>query len=234
MTKKTPDLDLHKGKMIKVLVGIVKEIGKKVVFKGGTCAFLFYDLPRLSLDLDFDTLSPVSQKDLDELKALLRSHGGLADCRDKQFTTFFLLNYQKQAPNIKVEINKREFFGNWRPVWFLGVRMKIVDRATIFSQKFVALTKRKQPVARDLFDVHYFLSLNFPLNEKVVRKRTGLSVPEYLRSSIPFVEKNYTEKNILFGLGELLEKEQKKWAKRNLKKETISLLEERIKKIENK
>ncbi|GAH35466.1 unnamed protein product, partial [marine sediment metagenome] len=69
--KKGFSQELHKQILIKILVSIFKEFGGKLGFKGGTCAYLFYELPRISFDLDLDLLSPFEKKDVDILKAIL-------------------------------------------------------------------------------------------------------------------------------------------------------------------
>jgi len=42
--------------------------------------------------------------------------------------------------------------------------------------------------------------------------------PKFL---VPFIQKTYTPKNILHGLGEILEEKQKEWVKKELIQETI-------------
>lgn len=208
---------LHKQMLIKILIDIFKKLNNKAGFKGGTCAYLFYDLPRISLDLDFDILKPLTEKDIDELKIIFNKHTEIKESYDKKFTTFFLLDYEKNTPNIKVELNKRIWDNNsYKLIWFMGVEMKIVDRATLLTNKIVALTNRRQPVARDLFDVYYLLQMGYPINEKLVRERTGKSLSSYLKSLPKFINKHYSAKNILHGLGELLDEQQKQWVKNQL------------------
>ena len=48
MTKKGFNLELHKQILIKMLVDIFKKFGGRLGFKGGTCAYLFYDRLRSS------------------------------------------------------------------------------------------------------------------------------------------------------------------------------------------
>ena len=105
MTKKKFNQELHKQILIKILVDIFKEFNGKLGFKGGTCAYLFYELPRISFDLDLDLLTPFEKNDVDTLKAILAKKAIIRDFRDKRFTVFFLLDYKKDAPNIKVELN---------------------------------------------------------------------------------------------------------------------------------
>ena len=122
------DPEHHKQTLIKILIDIFKKLNGKLAFKGGTCAFLFYDLPRLSLDLDFDILQKLNQENITDLKSILARHGRIKEFKDKKFTTFFLLDYQVGAPNIKIEFNKRVWQNNgYRNIWFLGVKIKVAD-----------------------------------------------------------------------------------------------------------
>ena len=226
MTKRGFDRERHKRVLINLLVNIIKDSNGKVAFKGGTCAALFYDLPRISLDLDFDILEPFNEGDIDRLREILERRGSVQDFREKHFTIFFLLNYEKGAPNIKIEFNKRIWKHNvYKPVWFLGVEMKIADEPTLLTNKIVALTDRKMAVARDLYDSYYLLKLGYPLNEKLILERTGKTREEYIRSLISFIQRTYTAKNILHGLGEVLDEREKEWARKELIQETIRELE---------
>jgi len=225
MTKQGFNTQLHRQTLIKLLVDIFKELKGKIGFKGGTCAFLFYNLPRVSLDLDFDILEPLTKEDVDSVRVVLEKYGTMKQFQDKRFTTFFLFDYQTHTPNIKIELNKRILQNNkYKTILFSGVEMKIVDKATLFTNKLVALSNRKGIVARDLFDVYYFLQLGLPLNEKLIKEQLGKSQKDYLKFLIGFIEKNFNDKNILHGLGEVLDNKQKQWAKENIIKETIKLI----------
>ncbi len=231
MTKKKFNQELHKQILIKILVDIFKEFNGKLGFKGGTCAYLFYELPRISFDLDLDLLSPFEKNDVDTLKAILAKKAIIRDFRDKTFTVFFLLDYKKDAPNIKVELNKRIWVNNtYKPIWFLGVEMKIADESTILTNKLVDLSDRRVPVARDLFDAYYLLKLGFKMNEKLIKERTGKTLEEYIEFLVPFINRTYNKKNILHGLGEVLEAKQKEW----IKKELIQEMERELKKLFSK
>jgi len=62
---------LNKEKHQLIMGRILKDVYTDVLiapllgFKGGTCAYFFYGLPRFSVDLDFDLFSP------DEIKQTL-------------------------------------------------------------------------------------------------------------------------------------------------------------------
>jgi len=102
--------------------------------------------------------------------------------------------------------------------------MKIADESTILTNKLVALSDRRMPVARDLFDGYYLLKLGFKLNEKLIIERLGKTLEEYIEFLVPFIERTYNEKNILGGLGEILEEKQKEWVKKELIQEMVKEL----------
>lgn len=231
MTKKGLNREFHKQMLIKILVDIFKEFDGKLGFKGGTCAYLFYDLPRISLDLDFDLLTPFEKKDVDALRAILAKRAIIKDFKDKHFTLFFLLDYEKDTPNIKIEFNKRVWKNNnYKTIWFLGVEMKIADESTILTNKIVALADRRIPVARDLFDSFYLLKLGFKLNENLIIERKGKTLAEYVEFLLLFIQQTYNDKNILHGLGEVLDRKQKEWVKKDLIQEMVKELKKIIKK----
>ncbi|KPJ56659.1 hypothetical protein AMJ49_04315 [Parcubacteria bacterium DG_74_2] len=223
------DLNLHKRFLVNLLIEICKALGDKVAFKGGTSALLFYNLNRFSFDLDFDILKPFTKEDIDKIKEILSKNGNIKDYYNKRFTVFFLFDYQKNYPNIKLEFNKRLLKNSsYKTVWFMGVKIKIADETTSLTNKLIALANRRQSVSRDLFDLYYFLNLGFPINEKLIKEKTGKSKKQYLNYLIKFIKKIYTSRNVLQGLGESLEREQKEWVKEKLILDTIKQLKKRI------
>lgn len=222
MTKEAFNREFHKRILLQLLIGIFKKFYEKLGFKGGTCAYLFYNLPRISIDLDFDILRTLSSEEIDELKIIIERYGKIRDFYEKYFTIFFLLDYKPYAPNIKIELNKRLWKNNnYRSVWLFGVEIKIADESTIFTNKLVALTNREQVVARDLFDIYYFLKMGYSINTNLLKERTGKNFAEYLKLLESYIIEKFTKRNILHGLGELLEEKQKDWARDNLIKEII-------------
>ena len=225
MTKKGFDKEVHKRILLQILVEIFKSIDSKVAFKGGTCAYLFYNLPRISVDLDFDILKPLNTEDIENIKKILSKFGEIRDFHEKRNTIFFLLNYGEGYPNIKIEFNRRVWKNNkYKIIWFLGIEMKIADETTIFTNKLIALGDRKNPVARDVFDVYYFLKTGFSLNEELIRERTGKNLDDFLTFLSTYIKKKFSKKNILLGLGEVLEEKQKEWVRKNLINEVLELI----------
>lgn len=221
-------LNIQKHKFI--LVNILKDIysdislGSLLGFKGGTCAYLFYVLPRFSIDLDFNLLDS-EKKDFvfNKMKEILKKYGKIKEIREKRFTLFFLLSYGTKTPNIKVEISKKEFPNHYELKNYLGIPMLIMKKEDMFSHKLVALLERRNIANRDLFDLWFFMKNNWEFNKELINLRTGIDYKKYLKKCI-LVVKKINEKYILQGLGEILDEQQKIWAKKNLKKELLFLL----------
>src|SRR3989339_1139551 len=101
--------NLTMGRIIKEIYNN-KALAPLLGFKGGTCAYYFYGLPRFSVDLDFDLLKTdeITQKKVfEEVEKILITHGVIKDKIIKFFTIWFLLSYSKEDHNIKVEISTR-------------------------------------------------------------------------------------------------------------------------------
>lgn len=223
------DPNMHKRYLTLLLTELAKVFSEKIAFKGGTCAYFFYNLPRFSFDLDFDILREFSPADKDGFLSVLSKHGQAKEFRDKQNTIFCLFDYGKGHPNIKVELSRRVWKNNvYKPVWFLGVPLAVANETTVLTNKLVALTDRKTAVARDLYDSWYFLKAGFPVNAALVKERTGKDLEEYLKHMAEFIKKTYTPRNVLHGLGDALDEKQKSWAKDHLVLETIREIEKRI------
>lgn len=220
----------HQRFLTILLAGIVKAVPEKIAFKGGTCAALFYGLPRFSFDLDFDILRPLEKRESDSIKEVMTQHGRVLEAREKLYTLFYLFDYGKGYPNIKLEFNKRVWKNNrYQNQWFMGLPLVIPDESTLVTNKFVALTDRKAAVARDLFDVWYLLGQGFLINEELLNERTGKSRAEYCALVMKYIKKVFTRKNVLQGLGETLDDKQKAWARDHLIEETLLAIESLLK-----
>ena len=200
-------------------------------FKGGTCAYLFYQLPRFSVDLDFDLLliSEENQKLVfEKLVSIMNKYGQIKDKYIKRFTVFALLSYGGGDRNIKVEINVRKSAANIRDRYelkeYLGLAMLAAKKDYLFAGKLSALTLRKETAVRDIYDIHYFAENNWDINAEVIRERTGKNTKEYLADCLAFIEK-VKDGQILQGLGELIEGEKEKtWVRNHLKADSIFML----------
>jgi len=213
----------HKNILVNILKDVFtnKDIGPFLGFKGGTAAYLFYDLDRASLDLDFDLLDE-KQGDIviEKMKIIISQYGKLKDAKKKRYSIFLLLSYREDSPNIKVEINLRDFGSEYEVKSYLGISMKVMVRQDMLAHKLVAMYERMGKANRDIFDVNFFLHKNWQINEKIIELRTELSIEKFLKKCIKLLE-DLPDKGILSGMGELLDDKKKSWVKKNLRTDTI-------------
>lgn len=206
-------------------------IGPLLGLKGGTCAYFFYNLPRFSVDLDFDLLivNEENQKVVfEKIVAILSKYGKIKDQYIKRFTVFAILSYGDDDHNIKVEINVRKLVENIQDHYevkdYLGISMFVAKKDYLFASKLSALTLRNETAMRDIFDIHYFAKNNWDINAEVIKERTGKTTKEYLADCLAFIEK-MKDSQMLQGLGELVGSEKEKaWIKTHLKTDSIFML----------
>lgn len=203
--------------------------------KGGTAGMLFYDLPRFSVDLDFDLLDAnkaSAPEIMQKVEAILLRHGEVKDKFIKYRTIFLLHSYGKGERGIKVEISTRlpDYLqkGHFVTRELLGIGVQVGKPEYLFSTKLAALTTRRELAVRDLFDIEYYCRKHWDISEEIIKHYTNKSVKEYLLDCIKFVEQ-VENKHILKGLGELLNDEkQKAWVRDNLKNEVLFQLKLRL------
>lgn len=220
------NISTHKNILLKILKDIYTDttIGPVLGFKGGTAAYLFYALPRFSVDLDFDILN--SEKEdyvIKRIKKIILSYGRIKQAEKKRFNLFFLLSYEEEAQNIKVEINRRDFGSRYEVKSYLGISMKVMVQEDMAAHKLVAMYERIGRTNRDIFDAWFFLQNNWPINKKIIERRTNMSFKQFLKKCINLLEK-MPNRGILSGMGELLDEKQKNWVKENLKNDVLFLL----------
>ncbi|PIZ77368.1 MAG: hypothetical protein COY04_00165 [Parcubacteria group bacterium CG_4_10_14_0_2_um_filter_7_35_8] len=219
----------HKNILIKILKDIYTDstIGPLLGFKGGTAAFLFYDLNRFSIDLDFDLLEESKENYVfEQIQKILSNYGAIKEAQKKRFNLLFLLSYDEKeigAQNIKVEINRRNFGSKYEVKAYLGISMKVMIKEDMLAHKLCAMYERIGKTNRDIFDVYFFFHNNWPVNKEIIESRTNMPYKDFLQKCIDSLEK-VSDRNILSGMGELLDEKQKVWVKSKLRAETIFLL----------
>lgn len=223
----------HKNILVQILIDIYSDttISPYLGFKGGTAAYLFYGLDRFSVDLDFDILDE-SKEDyvFEQVEKIMRKYGTIKEAQKKRFNLFFLLSYdnkEKNAQNVKIEINRRFFGSKYEVRAFNGISMLVMVKEDMFAHKLVAMHERLGKTSRDVFDVWFFSKSNWGINKEIVEKRTEKSYKNFLEMCIRDLEE-MNNNHILFGIGELLTEKQKAWAKSKLKVETILQLKLRL------
>lgn len=224
------DRNVHRTILLQILKDIYADtsFGSLLGFKGGTAAHFFYDLGRFSVDLDFDLLNEDKEAFVfDKIEKILREYGTIKEKRKKQHTLFFVVSYDEKAQNIKVEVNRRSFGSRYELKNYLGISMLVMAKEDMFAHKLVAVLERAKTANRDIYDIWHFLKNRWPVNKEIVEKRTNTSFKDHLKKCIAFVE-SLSERNILSGMGELLDEKQKAWARTHLRKDTVFLLNVRL------
>ncbi len=216
---------LDKKKHTTILVKILKEIYKdtelarNLGFKGGTALYLFYQLPRISVDLDFNLIEENKKQFVfEKLKKILEKFGKLEDATEKRFTLFFLLSYGKGERKIKVEVSKRPIHPKYEVKNYLGIPILVTTKEGLASGKLSAFLTRKKFAARDLFDLWFILKNDWSFDEDYLKRQTGLDLKTALKKAKQKIKK-IKQIQLLQGIGELIEERQKDWIKSKLKEE---------------
>lgn len=196
------DINKHKLYLFQILKDIYedKELSGILGFKGGTALMFFYDLPRFSVDLDFNLLNPDKEKQVyNKITGILSEH------------------------KLKIEISKRDFDDSYEIKNLLGVSIKVMVKPDMFAHKLCALMDRKAITNRDIFDCWFFMNSKTPLNKSIVEQRMGMPLPDYLQKCIDMLQ-TMSDKGLLNGLGELMDDEMKNFVRHKLRTESITLM----------
>ncbi|MBU2564441.1 nucleotidyl transferase AbiEii/AbiGii toxin family protein [Patescibacteria group bacterium] len=222
----TLNISEHENILLQILKDIYSDttISPFLGFKGGTAAYLFYNLDRFSVDIDFDLLDETKEEIVFlKIKKIIESYGQIKETKKKRFNLFFLVSYKKEFQNVKIEVNRRLFGSQYELRTHLGISMLVMKKEDMFAHKLMAMNERIGKANRDIYDVWFFLRNNWSVNRKIVEDRSKMTFGDFLKKSITALEE-LEDSNILSDMGELLNKKQKDWVKSNLKKDTVFLL----------
>lgn len=213
--------------MMQVLKDIYtdKELGNCLGFKGGTALMFFYQLPRFSVDLDFNLLDPSKEKKVyEKVHAILSKYGKIFDEAMKFYGPIIVLDYGMGERKLKVEISNRKYDNHYEIKNLLGIEMKVLVQSDMFAHKLCALLDRSEVTSRDIFDCWFFLQNHCAINADIVESRMGLSLADYIQKCIERLE-TISDKSLISGLGELTDTKMKFFVRTKLRKETIQLLQ---------
>lgn len=162
--------------------------GKVMFFMGGTALRFFYNLPRFSEDLDFDTPSLNLEEFKEILKTIeegLRKEGfSLVISSEKRNNLFIAELYFKDLMKLYEITDKRGLdlmikIEVYKPKWGLENESDVLSlygynfsslllgKGNMLSEKLCALFNRKR--GRDIYDTLFMLKKQFPFNESVLR-----------------------------------------------------------------
>ena len=219
------DINTHKFFLLQILKAIYADpaLASSLGFKGGTALMMFHNLPRLSVDLDFnlietDDIESIYQK----TRGILKEHGEIRDEAIKHYGLLLVLNYEKENRNLKVEISNRTYPDEYELRDYLGISMKVMKFEHMFTHKLMAILDRNLLTNRDIFDCWFCMKSRTALVKPILDMRLKCSFAAYMDKCIAAVS-DISENRILDGMGELLNPQIKKWVKADLKQEFILL-----------
>jgi len=193
-------------------------------FKGGTALLFFYDLPRFSIDLDFNLLDLEKEKSVyEKVRKILLKYGKIFDEAMKFYGPIIVLDYGVGERKLKIEISNRQWNNHYERKNLLGINMQVMVAPDMFAHKLCALLDRGELTNRDIFDSWFFMQKQTPINKEIVETRMEMSLADYMQKCIDHLE-SMSDRGILNGLGELMDEDMKKFVRTKLRTEILSLL----------
>jgi predicted nucleotidyltransferase component of viral defense system len=220
------NINQHRFFLVQILKDIYSDIGLSnyLGFKGGTALMFFYDLPRFSIDLDFNLLE-IDKEDVayKEVRKILQKYGRIFDEAKKHHGPLIVLDYGVNERKLKVEISNRVFENRYEIKNLLGINVKVMVQEDMFAHKLYALLDRNTVANRDVFDCWFFMQRQTPVNKSIVESRMKIPFAQYLEACIELLE-GMSSKGLLQGMGELLDNKMKRFVRVELQSEVIRLL----------
>ncbi len=217
------DINRHRFFLVQILKDIYTdmELANCLGFKGGTALMFFYDLPRFSVDLDFNLLD-VEKENIAyrKVRQILLKYGKIFDEAKKFYGPLIVLDYGMNERKLKVEISNRLFENRYEIKNLLGINVKVMVQEDMFAHKLCALLDRNAIANRDIFDCWFFMQRQTPVNKGIVESRMKMSLSEYLQACIEHLEA-MSDKGLLQGMGELMDNKMKRFVQVKMRSEII-------------
>jgi len=217
------DVKEHEYHLKRILRDIISDatLNNQLVFKGGTCLYLFYDLGRFSVDLDFNLTG--KKFDVEKMKLVLDKYLDLKAGDSWENTNGWLweASYKKGYRKMQVDVNKRKFPDKYEIKQFYGLSIKVLMPEFLFAHKLCAVLDRQKFQNRDLYDIWFMFENDFPIDKETVELRTGKKVEVYFKELEKYIKNKVKKEQILQGLGELLDRSKKIWVKDHLIEELL-------------
>lgn len=220
------DINRHRFFLVQILKDIYAdlELANCLGFKGGTALMFFYDLPRFSVDLDFNLLD-IQKEDIAyrKVRQILSRYGKIFDEAKKFYGPLIVLDYGINERKLKVEISNRVFENKYEIKNLLGIDVKVLVKEDMFAHKLCALLDRDTIANRDIFDCWFFMQRQTPVNISIVESRMSRSFSQYIQTCIERLE-HMSDKGLLQGMGELMDSKMKRFVRLELHSEVLRLL----------
>ena len=220
------DINKHKFFLVQILKDIYAdiELANCLGFKGGTALMFFYELPRFSVDLDFN-LTDIKKEELvyKKVRKIVLKYGSIFDEAQKFFGPILVLDYGMGERKLKIEISNRNFNDRYEIKNLLGINIKVMVQPDMFAHKLCALLDRNALTNRDIFDSWFFMNNRTPVNTNIIESRMKMPYVNYIENCIEYLEA-MNNRRLLAGLGELMDNKTKTFVRNKLLTETITLL----------
>jgi len=131
------DINRHKFFLVQILKNIYSdiELANWLGFKGGSALMFFYDLPRFSVDLDFNLINTEKvDRVYEKVRNILLKYGTITDEAKKFYIPILVLDYGVGERKLKVEISVRRFEDQYEIKNLLGINMKVLIQPDMFAQ----------------------------------------------------------------------------------------------------
>ena len=220
------DVAKHKFYLVQLLKDIYSdaELANCLGFKGGTALMFFYELPRFSVDLDFNLLAPEkSDAVYRKIRKMVLKYGKIHDEAQKFYGDILVLDYGVAERKLKIEISNRQSDDRYEVHNLLGINVKTMSLVDMHSHKLCALLDRGSVINRDIFDCWFLMSKHTGLNPAIIEQRMKMPLSDYLPMCIDAIEA-LPNRSLLDGLGELVNPELKAFIRTKLRGELVTLL----------
>lgn len=221
------DLNRHKFLMLQILKDIYSDakLASILGFNGGTALMFFYQLPRFSVDLDFNLLDVSKQEEVfNRVRNILLKYGKIHDEAIKFYGPLLVLDYGVGERKLKVEISNRQYDNHYEWRNLLGLDIRVMTESDMFAHKLCALLDRTETTNRDIFDCWFFLNRRTPINRQIVETRMETSLENYLQRCIDNLQQ-MPSRGLLNGLGELTDDATKVFVRNKMLPETIQMMQ---------
>lgn len=220
--------------IIEVVQALAKSsAGSQIAFKGGTALRLFYDLPRYSEDIGYDSLPGASAPDLlDIIRNLFRKkRWEITDEAVKYYTVLLELRFAGPERNfhVKVEISTREKKLDITTLLLRGVPVLTLEPSFLMTEKLLTFIERK--AGRDIFDAWFILKNAYPLNESMIKESFG-DLSSFYKTILNRIDMA-DPKKISRNTGKLLGHDYRNWIKTSFLTDFQRLVRNKIKELEH-
>ena len=220
--------------IIEVVQAIAKSrAGSQIAFKGGTALKLFFDLPRYSEDIDYDSLPGISaQRLIKTIRDLFaKRRWEITDEAIKYFTILLELRFAgpERHFRVKIEISTREKELETTILSFRGVPILTLEPSFLMTEKLLTFVDRQ--AGRDIFDAWFILEHGYPLKESLIKK-TFAGYKNFYQAMLNIVEKADT-KNILRDTGKLLGEDHRNWIRTSFLPDFTQLIQDKISSLQS-